>query len=174
MAKTYNTIGTFVSGNILTAVQMNQIGTNSNNYRVPPSVRLYMASSSRANGDSNISWSGSPVQWDTESPSDPMWAGGAATRITIRTAGIYLINAGVNWGASATGTLRTVNILKNGAFNAGNGSPLNQFNGAQVTTTLVIAGAVGDYFEAQTGQNTGGALTATELFFSATWIGQTS
>ena len=49
MPKTYNTISTFTSGQVLTAAQMNEIGTNVNNYRVPPLVRI------RKNANQNVS-----------------------------------------------------------------------------------------------------------------------
>ena len=49
----------------------NNLLTNIANYRVPPSCRLYLASSTRATGSSTIQWT-SAATWDTESPGDPI------------------------------------------------------------------------------------------------------
>jgi hypothetical protein len=174
MAKTYNSISTFTSGQILTAAQMNAIGENSNNFRVPPAVRVTLSSSSRSNGDTTVSWT-SAAEYDTEPIGDKMHSTSVnPSRLTIRTAGLYVIHAGGNWGVSVTGSLRSVNILQNGNFVCGNCSARNQFDGAQVQTSVVMSLSVGQYLEMQTGQNTGGALTMTNMFFSASWIGQAS
>ncbi len=174
MAKTYVNLSDVTAGSVLTATAYNNHILNTENILVPPAVRVTLASSTRANGDSTVSWT-SAATYDTEPSGDKMHSTSSnSSRLTIRTAGIYLVNGGGNWGVSATGNLRSVNILRNGSFLSGNGSARNQFDGAQVTTTLVIDCAVGDYFEMQTGQNTGGNLGMTDMFFSATWIGRTS
>ena len=174
MAKTYNTIATVATGDVYTATAHNAIGTNVNNYRVPPACRQYLASSTRANGDSIVAWTSAAI-YDTESPSDPMHSTSTNnTRITIRTAGLYLVVGNGNWGVSATGNLRAINIKRNGSFIAGSGSARNQFDGAQVTATHVMSASVGDYFEMETGQNTGGSLSMTDMYFSASWLGQVS
>lgn len=45
---------------------------------------------------------------------DNMWVGGTPNRITIRTAGIYIVGGLVQWAAHAVG-YRTITILRNGA-----------------------------------------------------------
>ena len=98
MGKTYNTIGTFVAGQILTAAQMNQIGTNVNNYRVPPSVRAYRST------DQTGYASGTSITWNAEAfDTDTMFAP-SSTDITIQTTGLYVITFQGLWTATATVT----------------------------------------------------------------------
>jgi hypothetical protein len=92
MAKTYNTISTFTAGQVLTAAEMNDLGENSNNYRVPP-MGLFTAAQSVADG------SNQPVTLTENVDTDGMFTSG--TTITIATAGVYLISGFANWSATA-------------------------------------------------------------------------
>jgi hypothetical protein len=102
MAKTYNTIGTFTAGQVLTAAEMNELGENSNNYRVPPMVIARRTTNLTGYTNSAvIPWES--VLYDTEAPSDPMWLTGAnASRITIQTPGTYAVSFLGYLTASAT------------------------------------------------------------------------
>ena len=97
MAKTYNTIGTFTAGQVLTAAEMNEIGENSNNYRVPPTVRAVRTS------DLTGYTSGAPITWQAEEwDTDAMWDSGDPTKIYFPTAGIYSISLKVRLACTAT------------------------------------------------------------------------
>jgi hypothetical protein len=92
MAKTYPTIGPFTAGDILTAATMTDIETNLANQRVPPACYVRRTTDQTGfSGTGFVTWES--AAYDTESPSDPMWASGAnADRITIRTAGLYQVS----------------------------------------------------------------------------------
>lgn len=98
MAKTYPTISTFTAGQILTAAQMNDIGTNANNQRVPASVRAYRATDlSGYTSAASISWSAEG--FDT----DGMFTA-PGTNVTVGTTGLYMITFQGLWNATATVT----------------------------------------------------------------------
>lgn len=101
MAKTYNTISTFTAGQVLTAAQMNDLGENSNNYRVPPACILQ-----RTSAQSIPSGAVTRVEFDSESvDTDTLGTTGASAEIVLKTAGIYAITwNGYFDGASSGGT----------------------------------------------------------------------
>lgn len=82
------------------------------------------------------------------------------SRITIKTAGKYLIVAFSVWAANATG-VRGVRIFRNGAQAAGKVNLLipttSVFNPGHDSLTIFDA-VVNDYFEMQVFQNSGAAL----------------
>ena len=88
MAKTYNTIGTFTAGNVLTAAEMNDIGENSNNYRVP-AIGTFTSSQPAGDATNQI------VTITEVTDTDGMFTSG--TTVTINTAGIYLFTMSVAW-----------------------------------------------------------------------------
>jgi hypothetical protein len=184
MAKTYNTISTFTSGQVLTAAQMNEIGTNSNNFRVPPMCRVVRnATQSIANStETFVTWP--TLVTDTEAPGDPIYAAGSSDRLTIRTEGLYVVTASVLVANNATG-IRTMAILRNptaannyAAAIAGNWVP-PMSEDIVVNASTVIALSVADNLRVSIFQNSGGALnvgsTARALTqFSVCWVGQAS
>lgn len=181
MAKTYNTISTFTSGQILTATQMNQIGTNSNNYRVPPSCSVYRSSDATGYTSSLITWQA--ADYDTESPTDPMWASGAnANKVYIRTAGIYAICFRFYLTATASITLMETDIYLNAnVINVVN-SPVFSTTAAYGLATHVQKCAAGDYVGAALSPTGGSAYvvkggasdTYAQTRLTVTWLGQTA
>jgi len=177
VAKTYNTISTFVSGAILTAVQMNGIGTNVNNYRVPTMCSVYRSAalSQTSNGGyQSIAWDNQDfTQTDTG-----MWSAGTnPSRITLTTAGLYVVTLSIGFAGNATGW-RTMRIDKNGTAVAyGNNSPgwaiVNYLN-----MNAIIQSDGDDYVEALAYQDSGGNLAysvgQSSMRFSAVWVGQAS
>jgi hypothetical protein len=163
MAKTYNTISTFTSGQVLTAAQMNAIGTNVNNYRVPPLVRL------RKNANQNVSGL-TILSWDVEDyDTDDMWASG--TTITAKTAGVYA------WSAyfRVTGTPPAL-AYANGPDAARNSIALSgdmriTFSGLWVAAANDTANVA---FEPTGGSGMVIDGTTTAAFFTAVWLGQVS
>lgn len=179
MAKTYNTIGTFTSGAILTAAQMNEIGTNTNNYRVPPLCRVYrnaaLSHTSSANNQTPA--------FDTESFTNTdggavsgMWTSGDGSKITIRTAGVYVVTATIQFAANGTG-FRQLEILLNGTtvigkeVEAGNSSYSSTLN-----ASTIYSFAATNYIQCQVYQNSGGNLAYDvgigTMTLSAAWVGQ--
>jgi len=109
MAKTYNTISTFTAGQVLTAAQMNDLGENSNNYRVPPMCLVYRST------DLTGYTHNTAITWDAEGhDTDGMWSSG--TDVTIQTSGVYLLHFKANVSGSATITQASPGIAINGTF----------------------------------------------------------
>ncbi len=89
------------------------------------------------------------VSWDTEDyDTDNMWVAGSETRLTIRTPGIYMIQAGLVWSDGGDTSYRGMTIVKSG------GTVLADFNdsafngaGKSLQTHATAAFAAGDYVE---------------------------
>ena len=184
MAKTYPAIGPFAPGDILTAATMTDIDTNLENQRVPPAcIARRTTDLTSYTTTTNIAWES--VLLDTEAPSDPMWASGAnASRITIKTAGIYQVSF-VGWlSATATMTSAQPGILLNGTRVA-DATPAVINGGTAVTwyfSTLLVC-AASNYLEANVTLSGGSAYiingsTTSQLWeqtrLCAAWLGQVS
>lgn len=139
-----------------------------------PSCRVYnSAAISCANGAETFLTFNSE-RWDTDS----MHSTGSLTgRITINTAGLYVVTANLDIAPSATGD-RYVAIRVNGATVIGYDSrraPAVQ--GCLFVLSTLYRFAVADYIEVGVYQDSGGALnaragTAYSPEFGATWIGR--
>lgn len=185
MAKTYNTISTVATGDVYTATAHNNIVTNVNNYRVPPMCTVVRTSNQTGyTSQAAISWSSAIL--DTESPSDPMWAAGSPTVVTVRTAGMYLVTYNARVTATATTTFTGLMLLKNGAsigqlyVPAFSPSVAPEMRG---TMSLLVSASVGDTFGAAATIIGGSAYvisgTATtdnesQTRLTVAWIGQVS
>jgi hypothetical protein len=184
MAKTYNTLGTVAPGDVLRAnsgtAAYNGVITNVNNYRVPPMCRVHRAAALSHTSNGNFQ----AISFDTETftqTDSGMWAVGTPTRITIQTAGLYLITGSFELANNATG-VRGGDLILNGTtrlsysfVTASNGS-----FGSAFALAATYSLAVGNYVEMRAYQNSGGNLAYgtqdTGQFFhlSATWLGQVS
>ena len=178
MAKTYNTIGTFTAGAILTAAQMNAIGTNVNNYRVPPACRAYNnANITLANASGTILTLNSE-DFDTDSMHSLTTN---TERLTVTTPGIYVVSAEVKFDINAAG-MRYIAIIKNAATYVCDSSTPSTGGGTftEVNVTGLVSMANGDYFSLYAYQNSGGNLAArgnvtpNGVWLSAAWVGQVS
>jgi len=176
MAKTYNTISTFTSGQVFTAAQMNEIGTNSNNYRVPPMCEVYRSSTLTPYT------SGTDIVWNAERyDTDGMWASGA--QVTIQTAGIYMIT--LSGEVAGTATLSgAVTRIVNGAniiSSARVGWP-NAATNVRYCITTIAQCAIGDLLSARVLPEGGSNYTIpgsavqvdSAARFAVTWLGQSS
>ena len=171
MAFTYNTISTFTSGQVLTAAEMNEIGTNSNNYRVPPMCRARRAvAASVPNAAFTTQALSGADEYDTDTMHDTVTNN---DRVTINTAGVYLVTAKASFAANTTG-VRIVGIAKNGSlqdqFSLDAMDSFDQHLGGAQTYSL----AVTDYLSVSVYQNSGGALNVTNVSLSAVWQGLAS
>jgi hypothetical protein len=185
MPKTYNTIPTTTTGSVYTAAAHNNIVTNVNNYRVPPSVRAVRTS------DLTGYTSGAPITWQSDSASggydeDAMWDAGDATKIFFPTAGIYTVSLKVY--LTCTATLTSMNL--GAATNALTSATTTYVSGHAVDSTVAAFGvmtftakvAADDYMTFGVFPKGGSAYiingAASDAFdqtsVSATWIGQAS
>jgi hypothetical protein len=179
--KTYNTFTNVSTGDVLTATNFNNVLTNIGNYRVPPACTVRRTSNLTSyTSGAAITWN--EAAWDTESPSDPMWAAGSPTVITIRTAGIYVVTFAGYCGGSATITLAYPAISVNGTviqtqYSVINGGAASMFS---MSTTLSLAATntvsanvsfVGGSAYLIYGNST---LADTQTRLCVTWLGQAS
>lgn len=177
MAKTYGTVTTFSSGSVLTAAQLNVAGGAVNNLVVPPSARVARTANLTAYA------SGADISWQTSTAAnchdtDAMWSAGTPARLTVTTAGIYLVTLSVYLSFAGTATQYGCQIRKNaGAIG------MNYFRGsatldAFVSTSAVVACISGDFFVASgllVGTTAGSNVVnfSESTNFSATWVGRT-
>jgi hypothetical protein len=174
MPKTYTAAGTVSAGDVYTAAAHNIIATDVNNLIVPPAVRCIRST--------DLSYTlGAAIAFDGEDyDTDDMHSTATNTsRITIQTAGIYLVTAHIY--TTFTGTLTGMDfwIAKNTAkvaeqFELAMSQGINWNGTIQVVTSAVAT----DYFEVAfnvTGSNTHIVKASVpQSYFSATWIGRTS
>jgi hypothetical protein len=168
MAKTYPTIGPFTAGDILTAATMTDIETNLTNQRVPPSCLLTIASLAvTAQVDlGNTTTGGTWVeQVDTDDMHDAVTN---PTRITVKTAGIYLVTANLLGSGANIDAFAMIKVNGTQTVQTSMGIA-SYFTRGQAT--LVHSAAVNDYYEF----STAAASSLTSAFrFSAVWLGQAS
>lgn len=174
MAKTYTAAGSAVAGDVYTAAAHNVIVTDVNNLIVPPAVSLVTttASSLTAGASTPIPFGTGTELYDTDEMHDTVTNN---TRITAKTAGIYLVTA--TCYLSTTVAVFGMNFYVNG----------NTFFGISETqsgTALSIGGnlsqtinlAVNDYVEFRVYTTASGITLNTSIptRFQATWVGSTA
>jgi hypothetical protein len=183
MAKTYNTIPTTTTGSVYTAAAHNNIVTNVNNYRVPPACQVRRTTNLTSyTSDAAITWES--AAFDTESPSDPMWAASPnPTRVTIKTAGLYVVSLTGKADATATLTLANANISVNGNLVAGQFCSVLAAITSRFAISVVLNLAASDFITAAVGLVGGsayiitGSATAqdsTQTRLTVSWLGQAS
>jgi hypothetical protein len=177
VAKTYNTIGTFTAGNVLTAAEMNDIGENSNNYRVPPMCRVVSTGDTAIAHNTFVAESFDGTEaFDTDSMHDPS---SNPSRITINTAGVYLITGNVLWQLNTNGSRQLWIRLNGSTYIAGNDARCDaSYDMPQVVTTLYEF-AANDYVELVLRQDSNVSLNSKTAAsyaatFQALWVGQVS
>jgi len=174
MAKTYNTVPDKAAGDQFTeAMWDDYIKTNGNNLITPPMCRVKQTSGVAINDASNTILAFDAEDFDTDGMHDNATNN---SRITINTAGVYLVIASVRYTAGVSDDAR-ISILKNGG-NVGidERGPNNSRSGHQVMGYYDLA--VADYLEAQVYQNNSANTARTTdtpyTFLSAAWIGKAS
>ncbi len=158
MAKTYNDIMTFSSGQILTATQMNTLGTNSDNTLVPATCgAFHNTTQSIANATfTAIVFNSEPTNWDTDTIHS---TSSNTSRFTLTTAGLYLFNVTASFAANATG--RRLIAVREGGTNFEGNAGLQVTGGAVAIVNaswVVNVTSTTSYYEFMAFQDSGGAL----------------
>jgi len=184
MAKTYtsvpsvSTLATYPS-----ATYNTYTAQNINNLIVPPACHVSRSTALAINNvvETQITWT--VEDYDT----DGMFTA-SSTDITVQTAGMYHLNAGVFFAANVTGS-RYIHITKNGTsstYAVASASTMGLTTAGAPTTlncSTVVSLAASDVirvlvYQASGGSlNVGGAPTSIDngtTFCSVTWIGRTS
>jgi hypothetical protein len=115
-----------------------------------------------------------PFDFDTDTMHDPV--GPRPERLTVHTAGIYLVYGLVSWSSNATGTrqLTLEQDLADGGLQSATMSAIPAAGGTSSTTqeaVRLMRLGVGDSVRLIASQNSGGALNAFPIDFGAAWIG---
>lgn len=104
---------------------------------------------------SNNTWT--VITWDTETSDGPGWFT-SGTRMTVTSAGWFLLMASAAFASNSTGS-RGVGFIQNGTNHyRGNVGRAVDDNFGRSTLAVPIQAAVGDYFEVEVFQDSGGSL----------------
>lgn len=175
MPKTYTSVPSVSTGDVYQAATYNTYtAQNLNNLIVPPMVKATRSASTSYTSGNALTW---PTEaYDTDDMHDTSTN---TSRLTINTAGVYVLHAAFFITFGGTLTFATPTFTKNGStvfvtyVNNMNGSVNFRFDISHVESC-----AVGDYLEVSVGLS--GATSpqqsfnAFDSYFSATWIGRTS
>lgn len=175
MPKDYNSFTDVATGDVYSAASHNLILENINNYRVPPMCKARRTTTqSIPNGAATSIQLNATDAFDTDTMHDTVTSD---TRITVNTAGIYLVQGNLSFVTSATGSYRLIGINKNGVelvsanFGAGTDKRCS-------IAYVDAAASASDYYELWAYQDSGGALNVTPLGnaieLSVVWLGQVS
>lgn len=171
----YTTPRSWVAGDVLTAAQLNvDVRDNVSFLANPPACRVYHnAAQSYANTATAVASAFNTERYDTDTMHDNVTNN---SRITIKTAGLFLVEGTGAFAINATGG-RFIGVKLNGTtFLAAAVHPGNASLGGHMTVSTIYKFAVNDYIELTFAQNSGGALNldaaaAYSPEFAATWIG---
>ena len=135
---------------------------------VPPLCRAYQSANTSIANNSTTTLSYNAENYDTDSMHSITTN---TSRITIVTAGVYAITAGITWDINATG-IRVINLRINAATNIAFATQTN--NGASNFTEQTVSThyslAAAEYVETTVYQNSGGALGARGDVTNGLWL----
>jgi hypothetical protein len=174
MPLTYTTPLDVVTDELITAARMNaQIMANIRNLINPPTCRVYRSTNQSITTATSTAITFNSERFDTDAMHDVVTN---TDRITINTAGLYVISGNVTFDTSATG-IRELTIELNGTtaiarLSVGNRS--DNYNIASVTCAYKLAAT--DFVKLVVYQTSGGALNVLSQAnfspeFSAVWVG---
>lgn len=168
----YTSLTTVASGDTIDPAWGNLVDTNLDFLANPPACRVYNnAAFSHSSSGSAMVVTFNSERYDT----DTMHSTSADTgRITFNTAGLYLVEGGVQWDANATG-VRYLGIRLNGATFL-RLTQENAVNDLGQVISTVYKFAATNYVELVAFQNSGATRTIVAAGnyspeFSATWVG---
>lgn len=170
--------GAVTTGTTITSTWGNAVRNALQFFANPPTCRVYHNATQSVANATNVALAFNSEREDTDTMHDTVTTN---TRITIKTAGRYVVIGHAGFAANATGK-RTLLIRKNGSVNLAEQDTLNLGAGEGVGLTISTAAlcAVNDYFELIAYQTSGGALnifaddatTGQALCdFEAVWVG---
>lgn len=177
MAKTYPDIGTFTSGQILTAATMNDVATNLDNFRSKPMCKVKRSVDLSYTSTNAIAWDAE--DWDTDGMHDNSTNN---SRIVVQTAGLYCVRANIH--ITYSGTLSNVDWqIKR--TSGGTTTEVGYFflPGSYAVGVMILPmhamvdAAVNDYFTVTlsiSGATSPTVKTGAACWFAAEWMGLTS
>ena len=182
MAKTFTnlTVANATAGNAILASDHSSAFTTLNNHTVPPMAKVTQATvMTGVTVGTYVTYNNAAASIDT----DGMWSSGSNTRLTVQTAGVYLViwNFQTGWsGVSYHNDLHLTRTTSGGTESI-IGQDYRYLNGDNwVTANLgtiatIVDAAVGDYFRCKwSNQVNGTALTLSGNTLNAKWLGKTA
>lgn len=165
----WTTPTTFVSGNVLTAAQMNTDVRDNTNFLYSPPMAVVQRSTNQVIATGTVTY----ISFNTEvKDTDGIWAIGVPTRIEPNTAGLYLIVASGFFASNATG-VRDLTVRVDGIADiTGIRVKADTTGNAWVATSHVRAfNGTTNYIEMGVLQNSGGNLDFWQAQMSVHFIG---
>lgn len=171
---TFTTPPDFSSGEVLTAADLDVLGDDINYlYQQSTQVAFYGA---RMTNSGSLSLSTGPytdVPWDGETfDVGTWWTSGAAITVPAVaipsgfTTVVLLVTGAAHFAANGTGS-RGIRILKDGAeWRTVSASAIASPDTTSLAVTDLVTAVSGTVIKLQVAQNSGGSLTADQLFFS--------
>jgi len=173
----YSTPRTWTTGELATAAMLNQdVRDNVSFLANPPACRVYHNTTQSVGNNAEMSVAFNSETYDTNAMHDPVTNN---SRITIQTAGIYLVTWSLFLGVDTDYTLFYSYLRKNGAgihtLGSEVGTQPDANTGPMSVGSTTDKFIVGDYLEVRANQKNTSAganlLQATNCVFTATWIG---
>lgn len=171
----YTSPATVVTGTTITSTWGNSVKTAADYLANPPACRVFHSTTQSATSAVALTLAFNSERYDTNTMHDTVTNN---SRITMNTAGLYLVTAHVAFAANATGQ-RDLYIQLNATTYIAMATTPSIGAGGETFLSVATAYkfAAGDYVIARVFQNSGGALNvngssvAYGCEFSATWIG---
>ena len=172
MPKTYTAAGSATAGDVYTAAAHNIIVTDVNNFIVPPACRLQQSAAQTVPDSTTTALAFGNEIYDTDGMHDNATNN---SRITIQTAGIYIVTASVGYTSTPTAA-NELYIQLGGSTRIVEDSALS--GAAYKCVSVTYAFSAADYIEvivyADGPRTTRYASLPGVTHFAATWIGRTS
>lgn len=162
---TIPTVPTFTAGAVLTASDLNAMGTAINFWASPPRASITKSTTQSLNNATLTLITWDQEVYDTDAMHDTVTNN---SRLICQTAGYYAITGTLSFAINGTGT-RGIQIRKNAAGSSTGGTLLYDLTWAAIAgsqTTVVVpvftvALVAADYIEMFGNQSSGGALNVT-------------
>lgn len=165
--------GAVTTGTTITSTWGNAVRNAEQYLANPPACRVYHSANQSIVASTETTLAFDSERYDTDTMHDTVTNN---SRITIKTAGLFVVQASVSW-AAGTGTWSSYATLRvNGSTVIDQDTRLAATGiGASLNPSATYKFAVNDYIEVRVWQNSGTLnLTATPNYspeFSATWVG---
>lgn len=165
---TWTTPRTWVAGEVLTATHLNaQVRDNMSLAGDPPRACVYNNTTQSVSNATLTTLNANSEVYDTDSMHDTVTNN---PRLTCVTPGLYLVQAVVQFAASATVGERSVVFTDDTTTWPGGGHSGWATSANYVGANIDVQLTAGQYIKVNVTQRSGGALNVTLLRFSARWV----
>ena len=170
----YSTPRTWVAGEYVTAAELNaNVRDDISFLGNPPACRVFNSGSQSIAHNTETALTFDSERFDTDTMHSTV---SLTNRVTINTAGLYLVTGTFQFALNGTGERRAILKVNATTYIGFGQTAANLVVGSGLTIASVWKFAVADYVELRVQQTSGGALNIDALAayspeFTATWIG---